>query len=198
MKGFSYVVPRDYGFAPNPFGEYCTLATCKPLIRRCANVGDLILGITPKGKGNKLIYAMIVDEKLTFNEYWTDERFQYKKPVLNGSIVEMMGDNIYFYNEHKKKWIQADSHHSLDKGKINKDNVLNDTQSDSVLVSTHFIYFGKDSVSLPPSFKEEIIVGRSHRCINDEDSKAIWLWLKKSYPPGIHADPTNFRKFTKY
>ena len=34
--------PRDYGFAPNPYFGYCTLATCKPVIRRCAGVGDWI------------------------------------------------------------------------------------------------------------------------------------------------------------
>ena len=28
-KLFSYVVDHDYGFAPNPFGGFCTLAKCK-------------------------------------------------------------------------------------------------------------------------------------------------------------------------
>ena len=30
MRLHSYVVARDYGFAPNPFLGVCTLATCKP------------------------------------------------------------------------------------------------------------------------------------------------------------------------
>ncbi|WP_225761747.1 hypothetical protein [Acinetobacter sp. Marseille-P8610] len=34
MKIFSYVVSRDFGFAPNPFFNFCTLATCKPKIRK--------------------------------------------------------------------------------------------------------------------------------------------------------------------
>lgn len=29
-KGYSYVVARDFGFAPNPFNGFLTLATCKP------------------------------------------------------------------------------------------------------------------------------------------------------------------------
>ena len=33
---FSYVVRYDYGFAPNPFEGCCTIATCKPQIRRAA------------------------------------------------------------------------------------------------------------------------------------------------------------------
>jgi len=36
----SYVVARDYGFAPNPFFGFCTLATCKPRLRSVAQVGD--------------------------------------------------------------------------------------------------------------------------------------------------------------
>ena len=36
---YSYVITRDYGFAPNPFGGICTLATCKPGIRNHAKVG---------------------------------------------------------------------------------------------------------------------------------------------------------------
>ena len=40
---FSYVVRSDGGFAPNPFFGYCTLATCKPRIRKGALVGDWIV-----------------------------------------------------------------------------------------------------------------------------------------------------------
>ena len=45
MKIYSYIVKRDYGFAPNPFYGYCTLATCKPVIRKHAEIGDIIQGI---------------------------------------------------------------------------------------------------------------------------------------------------------
>jgi hypothetical protein len=198
MTGFSYVVSRDFGFAPNPFGEYCTLATCKPVIRRCAAISDLIIGITPKGQGNELIYAMKVNEKISFNQYWSDPRFQYKKPVMNGSIVQMMGDNIYFLDEKKNKWFQMDSHHSYDKGKINNNNVENDTKVDFVLVATHFFYFGRKPITLPKILKNITIVGRSHRCVNNDNSEKIWLWLKENYEFGIHAEPLLFKKFKKF
>ena len=48
MEYYSYVIKRDFGFAPNPFGEFCTLATCKPVIRKVANVNDWVFGISPK------------------------------------------------------------------------------------------------------------------------------------------------------
>ncbi len=40
----SYIVRYDSGFAPNPFYGFCTLATCKPDIRKHAQVGDWIVG----------------------------------------------------------------------------------------------------------------------------------------------------------
>ena len=85
-RGFSYIITRDFGFAPNPFHGILTLATCKPKIRKAAQVGDYLMGNSNKASGNKLIYMAKVDEILTFDEYWSDVRFQCKKPVMNGSF----------------------------------------------------------------------------------------------------------------
>ena len=41
---FSYVLRYDDGAAPNPFWGTCTLAICKPAIRRKANLGDWVVG----------------------------------------------------------------------------------------------------------------------------------------------------------
>ena len=40
MRLFTYVIVSDSGFAPNPYWGYCTLATCKPVIRRVAKADD--------------------------------------------------------------------------------------------------------------------------------------------------------------
>jgi hypothetical protein len=37
---YSYVVVKDSGIAPHPYGGLCSLALCKPVIRRRADVGD--------------------------------------------------------------------------------------------------------------------------------------------------------------
>ena len=65
MRLFSYCIPVDDGAAPNPYWNVCTLAICKPVIRRIANVGARIVGVgscNVKGKSyhNKLVYAMKV------------------------------------------------------------------------------------------------------------------------------------------
>jgi hypothetical protein len=116
---YSYKLDHDYGLAPNPFGEYCSLAVCKSSIRKNKNlsVGDWIIGTGSKALGfeHYLIYAMQVTEILTFDEYWEDERFQYKKPVLNGSLIQMYGDNFYHTDKNTGEWIQDQSAHSVNR-----------------------------------------------------------------------------------
>jgi hypothetical protein len=141
---YIYVVDRDFGFAPNPFHGYCTLATCKPSIRRAAQVGDWVMGVGGsriKATG-RCIHLMKVSEILTFDAYWSDKRFWAKKPVRNGSPVMMVGDNIYHRNDIKEDWLQEDSHHSKPDGSTNVENLMRDTKSINVLISKHFYYFG--------------------------------------------------------
>jgi len=82
---YSYVVDHDHGFAPNPFGKYCTLVHCKFAkggkrnVVEKANVGDWIMGTggeSSDSAGNgRIIYLMRVDEKLLFDHYMRDTRF---------------------------------------------------------------------------------------------------------------------------
>jgi hypothetical protein len=108
---YSYVVRSDSGFAPNPYGEYCTLACCKPQIRRHASVGDWIVGSGSKRTvGNeKMVYAMKITGKLAFDECANDPRFHYKIP--SRGIIQERGDNIYFKNR-DGAWKQRPSFHT--------------------------------------------------------------------------------------
>lgn len=145
---YSYAITRDFGFAPNPFHGLCTLATCKPGIRKGAKVGDWIMGIggsTLSTAKRKCILLMKVSEKTCFQDYWTDERFSLKKPIRNGSRVQMLGDNIY-HKDGGGVWVQEDSHHSNPDGTPNLVNLNRDTgSSDQVLISNYFLYFGSQA-----------------------------------------------------
>jgi len=142
---YTYAITRDFGFAPNPFHGMCTLATCKPHIRKSAKVGDWVMGIggsTLRSVQRKCILLMKVSEKISFQEYWGNERFSLKKSVRNGSSVQMLGDNIYHKDE-ISGWIQEDSHHSNPDGTPNLVNLNRDTGiTDQILVSHYFLYFG--------------------------------------------------------
>jgi Nucleotide modification associated domain 2 len=67
---FTYTIPMDDGAAPNPFHGMCSLAICKPSIRRVAREGDWVGGLgsrnAPSGDlGGRLVYAMLVQEVVT-------------------------------------------------------------------------------------------------------------------------------------
>lgn len=170
MRIFSYVVRYDYGFAPNPFEGWCTVATCKPQIRRSAEVGDWIVGTgsAQKRLAGQLVYAMRVNEILTFNEYWSDVRFSRKIPTDRGAVKRAYGDNIYHRTE-DGSWVQADSRHSLEGGTPNPGHIETDTAVDAVLVSSYFSYYGGNGIVVPAHLREDFGVdlvhsGRGHRC----------------------------------
>lgn len=169
MRYYSYVIPRDYGFAPNPYFGYCTLATCKPRIRRSAQVGDWIgaYGASGTALHRKLVVLMQVAEVLTFDEYWNDERFYCKRPAFNKGIMHMYGDNIYHHDN--QQWVQEPSHHSYTDGSTNYVNLDRDTQTDRVLIATRYYYFGNNAIEIPDSFRELVGYGRNHR-VNENES----------------------------
>ncbi|HGM7334413.1 TPA: hypothetical protein ACKQCJ_000716 [Stenotrophomonas maltophilia] len=151
MRVYSYKITRDYGFAPNPFHGMCSLATCKPQIRRAAQVGDLVIGCGSNAneRNGQLICAMRVTEKITFQQYWDNQRFSIKRPAFNSSLAHAYGDNIY-HRDAAGIWIQERSHHSFGDGSLNDENLTRDTTtSDAVLLSTDFAYYGRNSIPIP-------------------------------------------------
>lgn len=186
---------RDYGFAPNPFYGACTLATCKPDIRKHASVGDWIIGTGSKEKGRQryLVYAMRVSEAMIFNEYWEDARFQRKKPNLRGSLKQAFGDNIYF-RDGEGQWQQLNSHHSYDDGKPNSHNITNDTRADRVLLGTEYAYWGGSGPEIPQEFSDyagyDVCAGRGYKCNFPESLASDFIaWLHSLEEKGYLGTP---------
>ncbi len=203
-RAYLYVVDRDFGFAPNPFHCFCTLATCKPGIRRSAQIGDWVIGIggSRLNATGRCIFAIRVDECLTFDEYWSDSRFLAKRPIRNGSRRMMVGDNIYHRLSVDASWQQEDSHHSLPDGSPNPYNLANDTQTNRVLVSRHFIYFGAEAPTVPAEIFAEMDYrnGRNYRVFSDSEASPLLNWLHGTY--GRHfglvlGDPFDFDHSSK-
>lgn len=197
MRLFSYVVRYDMGFAPNPFEGYCTLATCKYKIRNTADVGDWVVGTgSVENVGNsKLIFLMKVTEKLTFDKYWEDERFESKKPNMNGSLKVRNGDNIY--RKDRDNWIQANSKHSNEDGSENKDNKDYDLESINVLISDYFYYFGKSAIVIPNEFKSVINPGIGHKSnFQEELIEKFVKWVEGSNDKGMIDFPSQFDEDT--
>ena len=194
MNCYRYKVEHDYGFAPNPFHGYLTLATCKGDIRKNKHLqlGDWIVGLGSKSMKNLhcIIFAMRVEEKLTFDEYWLDSRFQCKKPILNGSLVEMHGDNVYHTDMITGKVIQENCAHSLEDGTEHSGHKKRDTEGMNVLISRSFYYFGDQAPLVPDEFSYIIIDSRKlkFRDLMGEDIKIQRFtdWLASKYNYGIY------------
>lgn len=200
MAYFAYKITRDYGFAPNPFFGYCTLACCKPHIRARANVGDWIIG-TGAIENNllyHLIFLMRVTEKMTFEEYWSDERFKRKKPVLNGSLKQIHGDNIYY--KENGIWCQMNSHHSFYDGVVNEANLKQDLSGNTVLVSNDFIYLGRRHFRVPKKFIELCPNAKQRDYItvkNDNLACELIDFMRKNYLSGVNGEPINWIEYTQ-
>ena len=198
MTLYSYIVTHDTGFAPNPFFGYCTLACCKPGIRKHAKKGDWIVGLTPRAKGisNRIIYFMEVEESLSFDHYWRDPRFKQKRPKLDAGMARKSGDNIYkpLPNGDYHQMPSAHSKPQFEDGEDPETKERDAFKGERVLVSRNFVYFGSKSKELPPEL-ERLKVGRSYRCrFRPEVKEAFRRFVSRQRIFGVIARPHDWRK----
>ena len=120
-KIYSYVLRYDDGAAPNPFWGTCTLAICKPAIRRKAQVGDWVVGTGSKkarcndgavyNLSDRLVYAMKVTEVLSLAQYDRYCLIHLPHKIPTPSSAEWrkrMGDCIYAYGSTEQPTIRPD------------------------------------------------------------------------------------------
>ena len=200
---FSYIVRYDSGFAPNPFHGYCTLATCKPGIRRHAQLGDWLVGTGSNARavrrGGYLVYAMRVTEVLSTEEYWADGRFEGKKPDMYYNWIAASGDNIY-EPIGRGQWRQLSSYHSADDGSPSEAHTARDTRVKRILVSDDFIYFGAEGTELPARFRDggEQNLLRSRRNYQRERREEVVAafedWFRSLGVQGFQGKPWDWMK----
>ena len=188
---YSYVLKKDRGFAPNVTDGYCTLACCKPEIRRLAREGDWVIGTLPKKLGRlRLGYVMRVNEALSFDKYFNDERFQRKKPDNDPN-----GDNIY--HKQSGKFVQLNNNHHK------QEDMRRDTRVDKVLIGCLFWYFGDQAPEMPPRFGSLIKTGPGHKSTSIPPSarRSFVSWLTSQYRPGVQGKPrdtdTNLSRYSE-
>lgn len=200
MTLYSYIVKHDTGFAPNPFFGCCTLACCKPGIRKQARPGDWIVGLTPASKGNKIVYFMEVNAVLGFDEYWLDRRFKEKRPTIGAGNAAKRGDNIYQPSTtHSFGYRQLPSTHTKPQFTEHEDaeRKEDDLSGKLVLASTTFAYFGSNAPDLPPELPElqDLIVGRGHKChFTPEVLNAFHHFVSKQGTLGVLGRPGDWRR----
>ena len=193
---YSYIVAVDSGFAPNPFHGYCTVATCKPQIRKTSEIGDWIVGTgsATNGRARRIVYAMRVSGAMTFEEYWENPLFYRKRPVSAGR-EKTCGDNIYHRKAPRgRRWQQEPSYHSCPDGRPDIEKLRHDTSVNRVLISDDFVYWGGDGPLLPLFRGIDIChTTQGHRIFSDDEVVQGFIdWVRSHPRKGRIGEPTEW------
>lgn len=187
---YSYVVAVDSGFSPNPFHGWCTLACCKPMIRRRAQPGDLVIGLTDRCE--RVVYAMRVAETMTFADYWRDRRFRSRRPRMDSQrAIDRRGDNIY-EPDGLDGFRQLPSQHWDRMGQREDPRTKrHDIGGRSVLATRDYVYFGGDGPPVPERLSF-LRVQRGHRCrFSPAQVQAVLDWYD-GLERGIRGPPAHW------
>jgi hypothetical protein len=175
---FTYTIPIDDGSAPNPFRGMCSLAICKPGIRRVAKKGDWVAGLgskqAPSGDlSGRIVYSMCVGDVVSMKEY--DDRAASEWPhripdLQSADLSERLGDCIYDFSSGEP---------SQRRGVHGKNNIDTDLGGENVLLSWHFYYWGREAIGLPDDLLPICHQTQGHR----SDSNAPYFgrfvnWLR--------------------
>jgi Nucleotide modification associated domain 2 len=149
MNLYSYCLRFDNGAAPNPYWGICTLAICKPGIRRIARVGDWVVGLGSKDSpigdiSTRMVYAMKVTRVLSmkdYDEFCRRSRTEKLPDLANPDFRRKVGDCIYDFDKAYQPSLRQSIH--------SQENRETDLAGKNVLLSEDFYYFGEKAVELP-------------------------------------------------
>lgn len=181
MYIYSYVIPHDYGFAPNPYGGFLTLATCKPKIRKSAATGDFLVGTgSVSTVGNdRLVYAAEISDVVPLQDYGRLPKYGLKRPSEMEPHWRRHGDNIYFIKD--GEWSQRrNNYHDIDR-------LEHDVAGINVLVCDRFWYFGESAIPIPDDHQCVVKKGPGHKKITDQSVVVPFIGWLASLPCGNHS-----------
>jgi hypothetical protein len=192
MKLYSYCLRFDDGAAPNPYWGICTLAICKPAIRRTANVGDWVVGLgsanSPIGDiSNGVVYAMKISDirSLWGYDILCQTKHQGKIPDWHSTdFRRRVGDCIYDYSEESPPKIRLSVH--------DERNRKRDLSGENALISNHFYYFGDHPIELPQDLSVLIHNQQGHKVkANQSYLERFVEWIEHlSYEPNeLYGEP---------
>lgn len=175
---FRYVVRLDRGGSPNASGGWCTLAACKPVIRRTARPGDWVIGLR-RIRHDEVVYAMQVEEVIPLGDYWRDARFRSRRPEHSKTP-----DNIY-------KPVPGGRLARVPNQLHDSSHTTRDLSGANALVSRRFRYFGDASPQLPVDLVHLVHSGQGHSVESRrkaDDVERLEEWLSY-WSCGVHGRP---------
>ena len=187
MRVHTYVIAVDAGSAPNYEPPFVTLAVCKPRIRRKASAGELVIAFAGKDvnpyEPHAVVWAGIVQEKLTFAQYWSDKRFRNKRPDRSKHP-----DNFYKPVDNELVWVDNDVHEP--------EATRHDTGGKFVLTFSPAWRFGAHGPLLPSEFGLRMTGGRrGERVVDLPDGtwRRLKAWLDENADETLLDEPSGKR-----
>lgn len=177
MRTYVYKLTSDRGgapCAPRPragAAPLLTLSICKPAIRRTAQPGDRILGITSQSLAssdgyplNAVIYAAVVTGAVDAREYYAPRSRFRSRPDCIYQFHREMGTLTHT----GRTALHADAaYEARDIGSYPF------YRNGRALLSQEFRYFGAEAVELPPQFERlrrvSEALGQGHRVFTERD-----------------------------
>ncbi len=195
MRTYLYKLTSDRGGAPCAIAApepFLTLAICKPAIRRTAQPGDRILGITSHSLANResyplnsVIYAAIVKDGVEARDYFAAGEFAHRP------------DCIYEFHQQNGRA----AHTGLSNLHSDEKHILKDLgtypfyRNGRILMCQDFRYFGAGAVRIPERLHLLCVasetLGQGHRVYTEADPESKeadalfrFLWKRPtSYTP---------------
>lgn len=157
-KLYFYKLTVDDGGAPCVDQEMLSLAICKPMIRRTAEKGDIIVGFAANSlhQDNRLIYVARITSKLANGDYYRLEKYKSRP------------DRIYKWRDGRFAHRAGALYHGMPWDLVHDLGHHPAYPRANTLLSNDFCYFGSSGSSAYkesfPEVKEAIsALGRGHR-----------------------------------
>lgn len=150
-----------------------TLATCKPVIRRCAREGDWVVAFFGVNDGfGEVAWAGCIATKMSTGEY------QRRHSSRADAVYREITPGNY-------EPLRPDYHDDEAQRKRDYSNPVLLFSRDSTW------YFGQNSCSTPPAIQHLVASGQGHRVNKRKDGDLGHLisWLRSICPPGMHGKP---------
>ena len=173
MRIYRYILTSDTGMAPSIDNGLVSLATCKPVIRRCAVPGNWVIGfLSSPAPTGMVAWAGRVSQSLSLGEY--EREFQGR----SDAVYRQRSDGTF-------RRLRKDYH--AEPGQMEKD-----ISGPALLFNRASTwYFGDHPQMLPDSLSHLAARGQGHRVngVGPDDPARLLTWLKSLGPPGVHGEP---------
>lgn len=173
-----YVLANDNGMAPCPHDGILSLCTCKPMIRRNADLGDWVIGFAPKRFGvGRVSWAGKVAEKLWLGDY------QRKYPTRPDAVYRRSGE---LGPGGRETLVPLTRDYHADEKMRRRDWL-----GRNGLVFNPVWYFGGNGVPAPPEIADlaHYFVGQSTKGSSEARASMLGGWLLSLSGPGILGQP---------